>query len=307
MTPYKKTIFVLSTLILFIISGNNIFGQEIKKATGKSQLRQEINMTKEQAREKAKELAMINAIENQFGTYVGQETDIRLSDGKISFNTIGTTKVKGEWVETTDISFEEEKREIKGQYGKELEIWITCNIKGKVKKATPKAKISFQSLNCPNIECRTINYNSGEQLFLNFKTPVSGYLSIWLCDNKKAYRLLPYEKMENDNYNVCNVKADKDYIFFDKEKKYFNYSEIDELELFSKSNTEYNTIYIIFSEEYYVKPILDVAKELTNYKKDYKSPKSVIIKVFQKWLSENRAVSNSFIDKKIKISITNKD
>jgi|AntAceMinimDraft_16_1070373.scaffolds.fasta_scaffold07233_5 hypothetical protein len=304
--PYKKIILVLFALILFIISGNNAFGQEIKRTIGEAQIRQEINKTKEQVREKAKELAIIDALENEFGTYVGQETDMSLNDGKISFNTIGTTKVKGAWVETTDISFEEEKREIKGQYGKELEIWITCRIKGKAKKATPKADIFYQTLNCPNTECRTVEYISGEQLYLNFKTPVSGYLSIWLCDNDKAYRLLPYENMKDKEYNVCSVKADKDYVFFAKENNYFKDAAVDEQELFTNSKIEYNTIYIIFSEQHYVKPILNNAQDLDEYKKGYKTPKSVDIDTFKKWLSLNRATSGSFLDKKIKISIANK-
>ncbi len=303
MIPYKKTLLALSALVLFIISSNNAFSQEIKRATREAQVRQEINMTKEQAREKAKELAMIKAIENEFGTYVGQETDMRLSDGKISFNTIGATKVKGEWVETTDISFEEKKREIKGKYGKELEIWITCYIKGKVKKATPKADIFFQTLNCHKVECRTVEFISGEQLYLNFKTPVSGYLSIWLCDGNKAYRLFPYENMKDDEYNVCKVEADKDYIFFDKENNYFNDAAVDEQELFTNSSIEYNTVYLIFSEQHYVKPILDNSKELEEYKEGYKTPKSVDINSFKKWLSQNRATSDSFLDRKIKISI----
>jgi len=300
-----KNIFFLFIPVLILNTG--VYCQKLYKITGTAQVRVESNMTKEQTREKAKELAMINAIESVFGTYVGQETDILVEDGKVNYNIIGNTRVKGEWVETTNPpTYVDEERKINGKHGKEIEIWITCTIKGKAKKATPKVNIIYQTLNCPEFTCRITDFFSGESLYLYFKSPVNGYLSVFLSDDNTVYRLMPYDDMADEYHKAVPVKGDEEYIFFSEKDQYFDNENVDELELFTYLKQEYNSIYIVFAEEPYTKPLLDQDQDISEYKEGYRSPKSLSLEDFNIWLSGNRALMDSFQDRRVKIRIEKK-
>lgn len=302
-TIVSNKCFLLFFSIIFLnLSG---YAQDLKKTTGMAKVRIESYMTKDEAYEKAEELAMIDAIEKIFGTYVEQQTDIIIESGRTNYHIIGTTKVKGEWIRTIDKEFREEIQVVDGDYGKQNITWVYCEIKGIVKKLIPKADIHFLTLNCPATECRTNSYYSGEQLYLYFKSPINGYLSVFLDDGKKIYRLLPYNTMNADNLNAVFIEADKIYILFSmsKEHDYFPGFHVDELELFTYSYQEYNYLYLVFAEEPFVKPLLNKSVELPEYKDNFKLPKSLSKREFQEWISDNRAIMDSFQDIKIKISI----
>ncbi len=300
----NKSFFTCLILVIVLLQNIRLFSQEIVRVEGSSQVKLENNMSKDETRRIARELAMINAIENAFGTYVAQDADIMLEDGKVSYNIIGSTRVRGEWVKTTEIKFLDEKREAKGQFGKELEIWITCNIKGKAKPATPKAEIEYLTLNCPETVCRTVEFITGESFYLQFKSPVDGYLCVFLSDDNTVYRLLPYSQMEETCQKAVPVKRDFNYIFFYEGLKYFDNEIVDEYELYTYLKHEFNYVYIVFAEAPYIKPILNSVKDDDDYNEGYKIPASLSFADFEEWLSENRAGMDSFQDRKIKIKIS---
>ena len=85
-------------ILLFIACG--AFGQKVVDASGEAQVRIESDMSKEEAMELAKQQAMINAIDNAFGSYVEQDSDMMIEEGKANFKIIGHTLVKGDWLKT---------------------------------------------------------------------------------------------------------------------------------------------------------------------------------------------------------------
>ena len=196
------------------------FSQKKFNTRGEAQVRVENNMSKEDARNKARELAKVNAIENVLGTFVEQETTIDVSEGETSFKIIANNKVKGEWIKTKDEDFKEDNRVIKGEFGNETEIWITCKISGTVREIV-KARLAFEAvaLNCPQEMCRTTRYYDGEPFYLNFVTPSKGFLSIYVVDTENAYRLLPYQEMGNVYADAIPVKADMKYVFFSQKQE----------------------------------------------------------------------------------------
>lgn len=113
----------------------------------------------------------------------------------------------------------------------------------------------------PNVASKSNTFNSGNSLYLYFKSPVDGYLSIYLDDSKNIYKILPYKDMESKS--CVKVIADKEYIFFSKSKEH-NYfgNRVDELELFTPLRNELDKLHILFSEKQYLKPRLTEAKEL---------------------------------------------
>jgi hypothetical protein len=287
---------IIILLFCFLVTG---YTQKIKIESGTAQIKVEKNITEEEATKKAEELAKINAIENAFGTFVEQESNITVNSGKSDFRIIGSTKVKGEWIETLEKKISKDFQEEKGLYGPEQTAWITCTIKGKIKRATPKANIDFSSLSCPDLNCRSTTFKSDESLYLYFKSPLNGYLSVYLEVEDTVNRLLPYSSSQNSS--SVNVKADKEYFFFVANQSVSEFGKPDEVKLYTTRKQEINTLYIIFSEEDFFKPILNPGKDM---KDGYFLPKSLSKSKFEEWLSQNRAILDDFLDKTISIEIT---
>jgi len=297
-----------NTLLLVIFLHLSASGQKTFTSEGKSQVRIESNMTVEQAKEKARELAMVNAIEQVLGTYVEQNTDIMISEGRDKYNIIGTTRVKGDWIKTIRETYSEPKDlPEKRVSGTVPEYYISCTIKGEIREATPKANIDFATLNCPEAHCRQTDFYSGESLYLYFKSPIDGYLSIFLDEGERVYRLFPYSSMTGKDYSAGLIEGDKDYILFSKKRRDISFLP-EEYEFYStRQGVEYNSIYIVFSSDAYKKPILDDQKKNNIDGVEMILPKSLTQKEFQLWLADNRSLLTGFIDARIKISIKQKE
>ena len=282
-------------LILGLTTGQ-AFSQKKFNTKGEAQVRIESNMSKEDARNKARELAKVNAIENVLGTFVEQETTIDVSEGETSFKIIGNNKVKGEWIKTKDEDFQEDNRNVKGEFGNETEIWITCKISGTVREIV-KARLAFEavSLNCPQEMCRTTRYYDGEPFYLNFVTPSKGFLSVYVVDTENAYRLLPYQEMSNAYADAIPVKADMKYVFFSQNPDHdyftdFPPSLVDELIMETDLDKEYMQLYVVFSREPFSKPILNQGKKLEKGS----LPKSLSLTRFEEWIQNNRIYNQEF-------------
>lgn len=302
-TLYKTLPGKLILLFGFTFLISPVHAQKIRKAEGQAQVRVERNMTREEAQQKAVELAKINAIENEFGTYVEQQATLTVESGVSDFYIVGSTKVKGIWVSETDRDFIEDYREEKGEYGTEKILWITCTIRGEVKQATPRPAIEYQVRNCTYPVCRTTSFSSGEQLFLWFKSPVDGYLSVFIDDGNMVYRLLPYSTMVNANTFL--VTGDEGYLFFSKEATAGLQSgeKPDEIELYTLRRKENNNLVLVFSTNPFFKPGLN--KE-TVEADNYVTPRSLEKTKFEEWLSDYRAIFDDFQDVVIPIEIFSK-
>jgi len=301
MLKISNKFFLLS---FFAIISLSLHAQKIVKTTGVAQVRVEQNMTVDEAYQKAEELAKINAIENAFGTYVEQQMDMNIKDGNATYNIIGSTKVKGDWIETIDEpKFQENFNTENTNHGRADVKYIKCSIKGKVRKSIAKAKIEYVILNTPDIHSRTNSFHHEEQLYVFFKSPVNGFLSIFLEDNEAVYRLLPYMNMSDNYQSGVPIKSDTDYLFFSPDDNAFPGNAVDEPRLLTlKTDIEYNFIYIVFSEDEYVKPML----ENSSIVEERIIPKQLSIMNFQKWLANNRASSEKFQDIRVKVSIEQK-
>jgi len=286
-------------VFLLLIAAQAGYAQKIRKVSGTGMVRMGSNMTLDEARVKAEEDAKVNAIESVFGAYVEQQTDLYATNDETTYNIIGSTKVKGEWIETTDIRFEDDFRTETGTYGEEQVRYVICHIKGKAREIVPKANINFEVLNTPDPASRTVDFYDGEQLYLWFKSPVNGYLSVYLDDGNTAYCLLPDTYSPNEFSSGVFVKGDKDYLFFSPEHNDLPQSQVEEYEMFTNKKIEYNTLYIIFSEDKFVKPVLKRKQNRDNRI----LPRSLPSAEFQKWLADQRAASSGFQDRRVKISI----
>lgn len=265
-----------------------VFGQKVKKATGEYQLRLERSDSETDACERCLVQARINAIEKAFGTAVIQGNTTYVENTNTGtktetvqvFNTIAETMVNGEWLRDIGDSNCE-------AFEYEGDRWVKCTIKGEIGKLE-QAKINFEikPLDCEEQQCETDRFKEGESFYLYFKSPESGYLSIYLSDENTTQRLLPYSEMPDGLENSIKVKADQEYIFFSSSKNDLpieNYL-VDEYELYAEAPQEQHRIFVIYSRESLNKPALN---DITLDEKWGTLPKSLSSEDFHKWLAKS--------------------
>jgi len=280
-----------------------VCGQKVVRSNGKAEIMQDPSMSAAQAKAMVLELAKVNAIENAFGTYIEQDMRSNLVDGELSFNMMGSNKVKGEWIET--LGEPKTTYQMRDDDGNP-EIWWTCEITGNIREYTkPKIDFEVKTLKRPDMAYESNRYQNGEDFYLSFVSATAGYLTIYVADEAEtAYRILPYSTMVGEYINAVPVESDINYIFFDNKstKPYFpNFanSKADALTMSTVKKSEFNTIYVIFSKSPFSKPIL---ADVEN-KEKLIFPKSLSMDKFDLWLSANVIASNEFQFKKVRVEI----
>jgi hypothetical protein len=278
----------LFSFICFFLLPFIIFAQVSSKiVSGESSFRIEAYMSQNEAEEKAVELAKIDALISVFGQYVEQESNLDLKNGKVDFRSYGQTKVKGEWIRNVgEPVFTYSQRDVNGK----PERWIACKLKGEARKAMPKADVEVNILGCPENNCITDKFKNEQNLFLYVKSPINGFLSVFLDDGINVYRLLPYRSMEGQK--SVKIQADTEYFLFSSSKNKFNLSS-DALQVYTERESESNTIIVVFSENDYSKPRLN-EEQIDEH--NLIIPKSLTKSYFENWLGNNRAAFSDFLD-----------
>jgi hypothetical protein len=286
----------LFSFICFFLLPFIIFAQVSSSiVSGESSFRIEAYMSQNEAEEKAVELAKIDALISVFGQYVEQESNLDLKNGKVDFRSYGQTKVKGEWIRNVgEPDFTYSQRDVNGK----PERWITCKLKGEARKAMPKADVEVNILGCPDNNCITDKFKNEQNLFVYVKSPINGFLSVFLDDGINVFRLLPYRSMEGQK--SVKIQADTDYFLFSSSKNKFNLSS-DALQVYTERESESNTIIVVFSENDYSKPRLN-EEQIDEH--NLIIPKSLTKSYFENWLGNNRAAFSDFVDIKRRFVIT---
>ena len=255
-----------------------VFSQKVKMVEGEYTYYAPENVTLEEAKRTALNRAKIQALADAFGTIVSQYNATRVENrngrSDIDFSSIGGSEVKGEWIETTgeanyDISYE----------GRMLVIAV--HVKGKAREIV-SASIDFQARilrNGTEDKFESDQFRSGDELYLSFQSPVSGYLAVYLVDtDNQAFCLLPYR---NQADGIYPVKANRRYLFFNiKEAPQQQRAFVDEYVMTCERTSEHNQIYIIFSPNQFAKA--------ADSESDDRLPRELSFENFQKWLVKCR-------------------
>lgn len=238
---------LIITGILLTAGCLNIFAQKIKTVEGRYEYYLPRHMSRAQGEQTALERAMIEAIADEFGTYVSQQTQLNLSSSKEGENTefysYGSTMVKGEWVETL-------AEPVFGIFlTPENEIVITCEVKGKAReKRRVVDDFDMAVLNGGTTdEYRSSTFIDGENVYLAFTSPVNGFVAVYLEDDSKTFaRMLPFNGEGN---KARKVDGNKRYVFFTRneglEQRY---------RLQTNRASERNMIHVLFSPNPFVLP-----------------------------------------------------
>jgi len=299
---YRKGSFSLVLIFFILVCPIFLAAQDLMKVKGNAQVRIGNNLTKDLARQMAEELAMIDALNNSFGTYVEQTSNIALENGKINYDIIGKTQVQGEWIRTTNIYFTEDIQVVVGDHGKENMVWLKCEISGEARKITSKAKLIALPLICPDINCTSEEFINEQNLYLYFNSPIAGFLSVFIEEGDVTRRLFPYDSQGDKS--AVSVNADTEYLLFCDNKRMDEFNvKVDKIMLYTEKPLEYNTLHVVFSTEPYIKPLLTASVTGSD---GYVIPRSISTAEFKAWMSDCRVSSSDFQSLKIRIRIRKK-
>ena len=272
-------------LVLAMIFSVNLFAQKTVTVFGSYTCRAPENVSLEQAKKFVLEQAKLAALAEKFGTTISQSNSTNIINGDISFLSLSSSEVKGEWLEDIKIEYG------KPDFDKEDMLILSVSVWGKAREITG-AEIDFSAkvLNNADSKHETSEFHNGEDIYLSFRSPVNGYLAVYLVDEETAFCLLPYS---GEPKGKTNIKSGIDYIFFSK--KHATPTEkniVTEYTLSCKKRIETNYLYIIFSPNEFIKAndIQATGEVLL--------PRELTREDFQKWLAKNKQR-----DKDLKVEI----
>lgn len=269
------------------------FSQKIKTVSGEYTYYVPENIDLEKAKQIALERVKVQLIADEFGTVVSQNnaTTVKNRNGKsdINFVSVGGSEVRGEWIETIG------EPDFKPSFDNGQMI-IKVHIKGKIREIV-SADINFKALvlrNGTEDKYEDDTFKNGDDLFLSFTSPISGYVAVYLVDNDgTAFCLLPYQNQEQGN---VKINANERYVFFSEKLSPQNLKAyVDEYTMTCSHSQELNQVYVVFSPNTFVKA--------TDGKREDTLPRELSNEGFQKWLARNRTKDKDMIYKKISISI----
>lgn len=289
----KSLIFILLCLcqaVSFIASA-----QKPVKVHGKATLvvSENDNITPAEAKRECIKRAKNEAIREAFGEFISSNTEIMDGIDKegnelSSFVQETSMSARAEWIEDT----KEPAVKFDTQDGR---IIFTAEVWGKAREI-PVSRIDFSwKVLCGGKEdCHeSLKFTNRQRIFIKFRTPVAGYVAVYLLDSskKEASCLLPYKNNQRGQHKVL---AGKDYTFFD--------SECDPMAINYRLTTdepiEMNQIVLIFSPNPFTK-----CNEVTG---DRKHPNSLSIDDFEAWLRKQKLRDTDIVvDRNKWIKITN--
>lgn len=238
------------------------------------------------AKQIAIERARIEGLIKAFNQTVYQSNTSIISnrngESSSDFYSFGGSDARGEWIEDT-------KDPILNVYYEQEMLVVNTKVCGKAREiksagVTIISKVLRNGLT-PKYESR--EFNSGDDMYLYFRSPVSGYVLVYLLDrsNKTVYCLLPYRNSEKGN---VQVEGDKDYVFFHRDKRNEGWEEIDEYTLEATDPVEWNDIYVLFSTHPFVKASSTASD-------DTHIPKELPFKDFEDWLIKCMAKDHDMV------------
>lgn len=201
-----------------------------------------LDKSPEEAKRIALERAKLEALAAKYGTVVSEQNFLNVKSSEAStqtdFESIGSTEVKGEWLET--IGEPEYQISIEDNL-----LTVIAHVCGKAREIK-RAAADFSAALLRSLDDRrpTTDFYEGDPLYLTFKSPANGYVACYLIgDDNMAYCTIPYGESDE---SAAKVKKDKEYTFFsptDSDTPHI----VDEYILTASKDGEHNQMYVIFS------------------------------------------------------------
>ena len=220
--------------------------------------------------------AQLKAIADTYGTVVGITDVLTMTESDTKMLSFGETEVKGEWIET--IGEPEFIRSVRNNH-----FLVTARVKGRIREIV-MAEVEFEAKilrNGYDDKFESEEFKDGDDLYLSFRSPVDGYLTVYLYDGADdVYCLLPYSGQSDGN---VKVKAKKRHLIFSSRHPHSGIKShlIDEYTMTCTKPMEHNRLYVIFSPNMFT-------KALDNASSEEALPRVLSFQDFQKWLTKCR-------------------
>lgn len=251
------------------------------------------NITMFQAKQRAIELAKNEAIRYQFGTLIDDLTTTEQSeeDGQSTSSVMGSTTARARGIWLADRKPAEVT--VEARDGK---IFFTAHVWGTAREIVQSSiRVNWvtQRRGANGMEATT-RFQQKERFFIDFQTPVDGYLAIYMVEAfKEVYCLLPYDS--RGNLGRFPVKASHPYTLFDKSidpnAKYYTLS--------TQRNEESFQLVVIFSPNPFTKCV--------DKRNDPKHPNSLAYTDFQKWLLDIQRTDQDMVVDRRSVKVINPD
>lgn len=233
------------------------------------------NVSLQDAKIEALKRAKANALAERFGMMVSQNTTsiMKENNGELNDYFLATsgTELRGEWLE--DIK----EPEYNIYYRNDMQV-VEVSVCGKAReRKSAEIDLNVRVLrNGTKIHNESETFSSGDSFYLYFRTPIKGFVCVYLVDeNQQATCLLPYQR---EQLHSVEVEANTDYLFFSIEhsvQKVF----VDEYVLSSYNGIIQNQLYVIFSPNDFVK---------ASDREHSSALRELSFVDFQAWLTRNR-------------------
>lgn len=272
------------------------FGRDPKVKTVSVELNYQIHPkeTLEEGKLNAIQQAKLKAIEDEFGTALSQTnysviTNSNTGDNE-KFISLAASDVNGEWIETIS-----NEVELIPQNGINF---YHVKLKGKIRELVSNRididwALMANGTDAEKDKVRNETFKVGDYLYIYFKSPVDGYLTIYLADcdeNQMVQCLVPYRGV---NEGAMKIEADKPYIFFSREHAEESIkNKVGRIKVNTHNDVDFNRLHILFSPNqfYKVTDSDDPSAVITDtYGNEINiMPRQIDFKSFQKWLSKTR-------------------
>lgn len=250
--------------------------------------------TPDECKRMALEGARLQAIAGEFGTVVSQDIvqhDLVDGSGESTyFSALSATEVKGEWLA------DEGEPEYKVSLDSDGHLVVECIVSGRARELSNEST-DFEALVLRNGSGRQFadtRFRSGDDMRLMVKSPVDGYVAVFLVDaSRQAYQLLPYM---SDTTGEVKVKRGKEYMFFDKGSGDREHGRPDELIMTADGAKEHNKVFVVVSPNRFTLPV--------NSYRDEGTPMMLSFDGFNRWLAKSRRADTRMGVKVINLEIS---
>lgn len=236
---------IASIILSFLVLQIN--AQSLKKVHGEYIYHAPENVTLEQAKQTALQRARTQALADEFGTVVSQNNATRVENNNgqsdVDMISLGGSEVKGEWIETIG----EPQYDINYEQGM---LVVKCRVTGKAQEIVADKPIFDAHLlrNGTEGKFESDVFRSGDDLYLQFRSPVDGYLNVYLDDGQgHVAAMLPYR---SQGFGATTIQGNKEYIFFSAKD---GGREVDEYTMTCNGAMELNQVILVFSENPFTK------------------------------------------------------
>ena len=281
-----KTLLSLIFFSVFLFPIFPLSAQKIKISTAKYKMVIESYMSIDQAIEIATREARLIAIDLAFGgSSMTGVTTLRLenknTESNLEVNSYTNRIRKGVWI--NDIN-----PPVKSYFFEDKTRVIEVEVRGRVRELSDFGfDLEMTPLKSIDKYSASTDFKHKQQFYFYFKSPIDGFISIYVGDNESVGCVLPYVNMTSSTYQV---NADQEYIFF--KGGYDRENNIAEdrrnLLLSGDKQSDTNLFYVFFSKKDFSKPAMEF--------------KSVSPKKFENWMSKTMADEDMFM-KIIPVSI----